>query len=168
MGRKKSEREEKEEEKSSGMKVGCRVKIQAWRRGFRRRAWPPIITAPSSTPRSTALSSAPATLAPSWLPCQRPRRQRGSDLGTRIYGAETCKFGATNDDAELRVQILKLYLQGRSCEKIQKKRKNKKNRPRATSMRRERPGQPHPQREQRATKGEANGIHKTNPTCANG
>ena len=37
-------------------------------------------------------------------------RQRGPDLGARIYCAETCKLGATNDDAELRVQILKAYL----------------------------------------------------------
>ena len=42
------------------------------------------------------------------------RLHRVRDLGVKIYGAEltteTCKLGATNDDAELRVQILKSYL----------------------------------------------------------
>jgi len=36
--------------------------------------------------------------------------RRTQDLGTKIYGVETCKLGATNDDAKLRVQILKTYL----------------------------------------------------------
>ena len=36
-----------------------------------------------------------------------PRLRRAQDLSARIYGAETCKLGATNNDAELRVQILK-------------------------------------------------------------
>ena len=35
-----------------------------------------------------------------------PRLRRAQDLGTKIYGAETYKLGATNDGAELRVQIL--------------------------------------------------------------
>ena len=39
-----------------------------------------------------------------------PRLRRARDLGAKIYGAETCKLGATNDGAELRVQILKSYL----------------------------------------------------------
>ena len=60
-----------------------------------------IIMAPSSVPRFTA---------PSWLPCQRPCRQRGPGLGVRIYGAETYKLGATNDDTMPRVRILKSYL----------------------------------------------------------
>ena len=39
-----------------------------------------------------------------------PRLRRAQDLGAKIYGAKTCKLGATNDGAELRVQILKSYL----------------------------------------------------------
>jgi len=41
-----------------------------------------------------------------------PRLRRVQDLGAKIYVAETCKLGAINDSAELRVQILKAYLQG--------------------------------------------------------
>ena len=33
------------------------------------------------------------------------------DIGAKPFGDETCKLGATNDGAELRVQILKSYLQ---------------------------------------------------------
>ena len=32
-----------------------------------------------------------------------PRLHRAQDLGAKIYGAETYKLGATNDNAELRV-----------------------------------------------------------------
>ena len=46
-----------------------------------------------------------------------PRLRRAQDLGAKIYGAETYKLGATNDDAELRVQILKAYLHEHICEK---------------------------------------------------
>ena len=53
-----------------------------------------------------------ANVAVAW---QAPRRRRSlrraQDLSVKICGAETCKLGATNDDAELRVQILKSYLQ---------------------------------------------------------
>ena len=42
---------------------------------------------------------------------------RAQDLGAKIYGAGTCKLGATNDGAELRVHILKAYLQGHICKK---------------------------------------------------
>ena len=45
-----------------------------------------------------------------------PRLRRAQDLGAGLYSAETCKLGATNDDAELRVQILKAYLQGYICD----------------------------------------------------
>ena len=45
-----------------------------------------------------------------------PRLSRAQDLGTNNDGAEQCKLGASNDDAELRVQILKSYLQGHICE----------------------------------------------------
>ena len=56
-----------------------------------------------------------------------PRLRRAQDLDAKIYGAETCKLGASNDDTELRVQILKSYLQGHICEFFSKKRlKNKK------------------------------------------
>jgi hypothetical protein len=65
---------------------------------------------------------------PCYLPGQRPRRQRGPDLGAKPFGAETCNLGATNDGAELRVQILKSYLQGHICEKLLKKGKKQKNR----------------------------------------
>ena len=45
------------------------------------------------------------------LPAKSPPcLHRAQDLGARIYGAEKCKLGATNDGAELRVQILKSYL----------------------------------------------------------
>ena len=33
------------------------------------------------------------------------------DLGAKPFGLETCKLDATKDGAELRVQILKAYLQ---------------------------------------------------------
>ena len=39
-----------------------------------------------------------------------PRLRRAQDLGAKIYGTETCKLGATNNGAELMVQILKSYL----------------------------------------------------------
>ena len=45
-----------------------------------------------------------------------PRLRRAQDLGAKIYGAETCKLGATNDGTELRVQILKAYLYGHICD----------------------------------------------------
>jgi len=32
-----------------------------------------------------------------------PRLRQTQDLGTKIYGAETCKLGANNDGVELRV-----------------------------------------------------------------
>ena len=45
------------------------------------------------------------------LPAKSPPYLRGAqDLGAKIYGAETCKLGATNNGAKLRVQILKAYL----------------------------------------------------------
>ena len=50
-----------------------------------------------------------------------PRLRRAQVLGTKVYGAETCKLGATKDGAELRVQILKSYLQGHICEIFSKK-----------------------------------------------
>ena len=43
--------------------------------------------------------------------------RRAQDIGASNDGAEKCKLGASNDDAELRVQILKSYLQERICEK---------------------------------------------------
>ena len=56
-----------------------------------------------------------------------PRLRRAQDLGAKIYGTEKCKIGATNNAVELRVQILKAYLQGHICEKLSKKKlKNKK------------------------------------------
>jgi hypothetical protein len=39
-------------------------------------------------------------------PCLR----RTQKLGAKIYGAETCNLGATNDGAELMEKILKAYL----------------------------------------------------------
>ena len=47
-----------------------------------------------------------------------PRLRRAQDLDAKIYGVETCKLGATNNNAELRVQILKSYLQEHICEKF--------------------------------------------------
>ena len=49
-----------------------------------------------------------------------PRLRRVQDLGAKIYGAEMCKLGVTNDGAELRVKILKAYLQRHIYEKISK------------------------------------------------
>ena len=43
------------------------------------------------------------------------RLRRAQNPGAKIYDAETCKLGATNDDVELKVQILKSYLQGHIC-----------------------------------------------------
>ena len=50
-----------------------------------------------------------------------PRPLRAQELGARNAGAETCKLGASNDGAELRVQILKSCLQGHICEFFSKK-----------------------------------------------
>ena len=50
-----------------------------------------------------------------------PRLRRAQDLGAKIYSTEMCKFGTTNDDAELRIQILKAYLYGYIYEKFSKK-----------------------------------------------
>ena len=50
-----------------------------------------------------------------------PRLHRAQDLDAKIYGAETCKLGATNDGVELKVQILKAYLRRHICEKLSKK-----------------------------------------------
>ena len=46
---------------------------------------------------------------------------RAQELGARDADAKTCKLGASNDGAELRVQILKSFLQRRICEKLSKK-----------------------------------------------
>jgi len=43
------------------------------------------------------------------------------DLGAKNYGAETCKLGANYSSAEVRVYILKVYLQGCICKKLLKK-----------------------------------------------
>ena len=56
-----------------------------------------------------------------------PRPRRTQDLGVKIYNAETCKLGATNDGTELRVQILKSYLQGHICEKNKRKAEKQKS-----------------------------------------
>ena len=50
-----------------------------------------------------------------------PRLRRVQDLGASNDGAETCNLDASNDGTELRVQILKSYLQGHIYEKISKK-----------------------------------------------
>ena len=56
------------------------------------------------------------------VPAKSPSRLcRTQDLDAKIYGAETCKLCATNYGAELRVQILKAYLQGYICEIFSKK-----------------------------------------------
>jgi len=45
------------------------------------------------------------------LPVKSPSRQcRAQELGVSNDDAETCKIGASNDNAELRVQILKSFL----------------------------------------------------------
>ena len=49
------------------------------------------------------------------------RLHRAQELGASNDGDETCKLGASNDGAELRVQILKYFLQGHICEKFSKK-----------------------------------------------
>ena len=56
------------------------------------------------------------------LPAKSPQRlRRAQDLEAKIYGAKTCKLGATNNGAELRVQILKSYIQGHIYEIFSKK-----------------------------------------------
>ena len=50
-----------------------------------------------------------------------PHLRRAQDLGASNDGIETCYLGARNDGAEVRVQILKSYLQGHICEKNSKK-----------------------------------------------
>ena len=49
------------------------------------------------------------------------RLRRAQDLGASNDGAKKCKLGASNDGAELRVQILKSFLQGHICEFFFKK-----------------------------------------------
>ena len=49
-----------------------------------------------------------------------PRLRRAQDLSAINDGAEKCKLGASNDDAKLRVQILKSYIQEHMCENFQK------------------------------------------------
>ena len=80
---------------------------------------------PRTVPITTTPSSTPITPAPCCLPGQRPRRQHGPDLGAKPFDAETCKLGVTNDDAELRVQILKAYLHTHIYEKLLKKAQKK-------------------------------------------
>ena len=56
------------------------------------------------------------------LAAKSPSRLRqAQDLGAKIYGVKTCKLGATNDGAELRVQISKSYLQDIFVKNFQKK-----------------------------------------------
>ena len=50
-----------------------------------------------------------------------PRLRRVQDLGASNDSAEKCKFGASISGAELRVHILKSYLQRYIYEKISKK-----------------------------------------------
>ena len=50
-----------------------------------------------------------------------PRLLRAQEHGSSNDGAETCKLGASNDGAELRVQILKFFLQGYIYENFQKR-----------------------------------------------
>ena len=50
-----------------------------------------------------------------------PRLGQAQDLGSSNDGAKKCKLGVSNDGVELRVQILKSYLQGHICEKNSKK-----------------------------------------------
>ena len=40
------------------------------------------------------------------------------DLGAKPFGAKTCNLSAMNNGAELRIQILKIYLQGHIYEKL--------------------------------------------------
>ena len=47
-------------------------------------------------------------------------------ISTPAMGTEQCKLGTSDDGAELRVQILKSFLQICICEKLKKKLKNKK------------------------------------------
>ena len=49
-----------------------------------------------------------------------PRLRQDQDLCAKIYGAETCKLGAINNGAELKVQILKAYRQRHIYEKLSK------------------------------------------------
>ena len=119
--RKKPEREEKEEEEGSGKKIGAGLKhhLGAIDLG--------VVLGTNN--HGTKIYG--ANIYGAKLPARSPPRQRRAQvLCAKIYGAETCKLGATNDGAELRVQILKAYLQGHICEKkIQKKaKKTKKNR----------------------------------------
>ena len=47
------------------------------------------------------------------------------NLGAICTGAETCKLDVNYSGAEMRVYILKSYLQGHICEKLSKKRAKK-------------------------------------------
>ena len=90
---------EKKEEEGSGRKVGGQVKTppqrhRHWRQAQRQDLWR------QAACHATVMSAS------------------SQDLGARIYGAETCKLGVTKDGAELRVQILKSYLQRHIYEKI--------------------------------------------------
>ena len=61
------------------------------------------------------------------LPAKSPPRLcRGQDLGVSNDSAEQCKLGVSNAGAELRVQILKSYLQDIFVYFLKKRTKNKK------------------------------------------
>ena len=96
MVREKPEREEKEEEEGSGRKVGGRVK-----------------TPPPDAKLGAKIYGAKlgARIYGAELPAKSPSRlRRAQDLSASNDGAKKCKLGASNDDAELRVHILKSYL----------------------------------------------------------
>ena len=122
MGTEKPEREEKEEEEGSGRKVGAGLKhhLGAIDLGAK--------LGPNNHGAKIYGTELGAKIYGAKLPAKSPPRlRRAQDLGARIYGAKTCKLGANNNGAELRVQILKAYLQGHICEKKFKKRTKTNN-----------------------------------------
>ena len=116
-GEKKPEREEKEEEEGSDRKVGPGLKHHLG-----------VIDHGVKLGAKIYGAEVVARIYGVELPAKSPPRlRRAQDLGASNDGAEQCKLGASNYGAELRVQILKSYLQGHICENFSKKGlKNKK------------------------------------------
>jgi len=108
-GEKKPEREKKEKEEGSDRKVRAGLKHHIGAIDLGTKLGANIYGAELSAKIYGAELS--ARIYGAKLPVKSSQRlRRAQDLGAKIYGAETCKLGATNDGAELRVQILKSYL----------------------------------------------------------
>ena len=106
-GERKPEREEKEEEEAGRLGAGLKHHLGAIDLGA-------VLSANNHDTKLGAKiygAKLDAKIYGTKVPAKSPPcLHRAQDLGAKIYGAETCNLGATNDGTELRVQILKAYL----------------------------------------------------------